>query len=326
MARDYVEKTIFVKDLRENMPVKQPFIVISKDLRSSERGSYLLLTLGDCTGEINGIQWNFAAQSARGFDQGDVVVANGLISTYQGQLQVRVESIMRNDPDLVDLKDYVRSVENPDELLEQVRTLLDMVENEHLRKLTESFLNDESFMQRFMQAPAGKRWHHALVGGLLLHTYEVMSICERMCELYPAADRDIVLTAAFVHDIGKLYELKSGVVRDYTLEGKLLGHIVIGTQMMLDKIRRIDGFPEVLRLHLEHAVLSHQGELIQESPVVPKTIETCIVYHADNLDAQTNAFLQIKERTEERGEEWSEYINLIGRQIWTGKMPPENPK
>lgn len=320
MARDYVEKKLFVKDLRENTPVKQPFIVIKKDLRSGERGPYLLLTLGDCTGEIAGIQWNSAAQSAKGFDHGDVVVANGMVSTYQGQLQIRVESIIRNDPDLVDMADYVRSVEKVDELIDRVRAMLDTVENEHLRQLNDSFLSDEKFMARFRAAPAGKKWHHALAGGLLLHTYEVMSICERTCELFPSADRDIVLTAAFVHDIGKVHELESGVARDYTVEGSLLGHIVIGTQMVLDKIRQIGGFPEVLRLHIEHAVLSHQGELIQESPVVPKSIETCIVYHADNLDAQTNAFLQIKERTEDRGELWSEYVNLIGRRIWTGKL------
>ncbi|MCD6288550.1 MAG: HD domain-containing protein [Candidatus Hydrogenedentes bacterium] len=318
---EYIEKTVYVRDLAANMAVKQPFIVINKDLRSSEKGgAYLLVTLGDRTGDIPGIQWTYAAQSARGFEPGDVVVAAGTVSTYQGKLQLRIESITRTEQELVDLRDYVRAVADTDELFGKLRALLDTVQDEHLRRLIGLFLEDEPFMRRFKESPAGKRWHHALVGGLLLHTYEVMSICDHMCKLYPSANRDIVITAAFLHDLGKVYELERGVVRDYTVEGRLLGHIVIGTQMALDRIRRIDGFPEELRLHIEHAVLSHQGELVQESPVVPKTLETCIVYHADNLDAQTNAFLQIKERTEERGEAWSEYIGLIGRQVWTGKL------
>jgi len=317
------EKTVFVKDLRANMPVKQPFLVVRKDLRTGERGPYLLVTLADRTGEVNGIQWNFAEPASRGFDEGDIALATGTVSTYQGQLQIRLESIKRCDSDGIELTDYVRAVDNAAGLVDKLRALLDTVENTHLRSLNEQFLSDEKFMARFVKAPAGKRWHHALVGGLLLHTYEVMSICERVAELYPQADRDIVLTAAFLHDIGKVFELRTDAVRDYTIEGRLIGHIVLGTQMVLDKIRKIDGFPEQLRLHIEHAVLSHQGELDQESPVVPKTLETCIVYHADNLDAQTNAFLQIRERTEDRNEQWSEYIPLIARQVWTGKMPPE---
>ncbi len=317
-----VKKTVFVKDLRANTPVKQPFLVVRKDLRTGERGPYLLVTLADRTGELNGIQWNFAEPAARGIDEGDVAVATGSVSTYQGQLQVRLESIKRCDPAAVDLADYVRSVENPDEILAKLQALLDTVEHPHLRSLIDAFISDEKFMARFVRAPAGKRWHHALVGGLMLHTYEVTAICDRVTELYPQANRDIVLTAAFLHDIGKVYELRSGAVRDYTLEGRLIGHVVLGTQMVLDKIRKIEGFPEETRLHIEHAVLSHQGELEQESPVVPKTLEACIVYHADNLDAQTNAFLQVRDRTEDRGEQWSEYIALIERQLWTGKMPP----
>jgi len=316
-----IMKTVFVKDLQANLPVRDPFLLVNKDLRTGERGPYLLVTLADRTGEIGGIQWNFAEPAARGVDEGDVAVATGTVSTYQGRLQIRLESIKRCDPDGVDMADYLRAVANADQILDRLRALLDTVKDPYLRRLNEMFLSDDRFMARFVEAPAGKRWHHALVGGLLLHTYEVMSICDRVTELYPEADRDVVLTAAFLHDIGKVFELRAGTVRDYTVEGRLLGHIVIGTQMVLDKIRKIDGFPEDKRLHIEHAVLSHQGELEQESPVVPKTVETCIVYHADNLDAQTNAFVQIRDRTEERGEPWSEYIALINRQIWTGKIP-----
>ena len=318
-----VDKTVFVKDLLANMPVKQPFLVVRKDLRSGERGTYLLVTLADCTGEVNGIQWNFAEPTSRGFDEGDVALATGTVSTYQGQLQIRLESLKKCPADSVHLSDYVQTIDNPDEVLAKLRAMLDTVQDPHLRCLNEAFTSDETFMARFVQAPAGKRWHHALVGGLLLHTYEVASICDRVTELYPEANRDIVLTAAFLHDIGKVFELQAGSVRDYTIEARLIGHIVLGTQMVLDKIRKIDGFPEETRLHMEHAVLSHQGEHEQQSPVVPKTLEACIVYHADNLDAQANAFLQIRRRTEDRDEQWSEYIALIGRQLWTGKMPPE---
>jgi 3'-5' exoribonuclease len=138
-----------------------------------------------------------------------------------------------------------------------------------------------------------------------------------VCEVFPNVDRDLLLTGVLVHDVGKLEEMGQDLYVDYTTAGKLLGHLAIGTNMVQKRIEAISGFPESLRMQVIHCVLSHHGELVNGSPVVPKTLEALILYHLDNLDAQAAAFTRLIEETREKGQSWSEYVNLIDRQVWT---------
>ncbi len=191
------------------------------------------------------------------------------------------------------------------------------VSNEWLSALLRRFLEDDAFMARFALAAAGKKWHHAYRGGLARHCLEVAQIAERVCEVFPNIDRDLVLTAVFLHDIGKLSELTQDLFVEYSTEGKLLGHLHIGADMVQQRIDEIEGFPQGLRLQLFHCLLSHHGELANGSPVVPKTLEATVLYHCDNLDAQADALTRVVRETKEKGQIWSDYLPLIDRQVWT---------
>ena len=174
-----------------------------------------------------------------------------------------------------------------------------------------------SHMVRVAEAAAGKKWHHAYTGGLAQHCLELAKLADAVCTIFPGVDRDILLTGILVHDIGKIEEMSHGMYVDYTTPGKLLGHLVIGADMVQERIRAIEGFPESLRLQVLHCILAHHGELVNGSPIVPKTVEAMVLHQIDNLGAQVDAFLRIVEETKLRGQDWSDYIGLIERPIWT---------
>ncbi|HRI88928.1 MAG TPA: HD domain-containing protein, partial [Candidatus Hydrogenedentes bacterium] len=171
--------------------------------------------------------------------------------------------------------------------------------------------------KRFSAAAAGKKWHHAYRGGLLQHCTELARLAAAVSEIFPRLDRDVLLAGVLVHDIGKLEEMSQDMFVDYTTAGKLLGHLAIGAEMVQQRIATIPDFPESLRLQVLHCVWSHHGEMVNGSPVVPKTVEALVLYHIDNLDAQTDAFFRIIDETREKGQTWSDYIQMIERQVWT---------
>jgi 3'-5' exoribonuclease len=211
-------------------------------------------------------------------------------------------------------------VEIPDDVDEyttKVSALLATIQNPWLAKLVASFTTDESFMRVFRRSAAGKKWHHSMPGGLVRHVYELMRVSDTMSELFPNIDRDMLLTGAFLHDIGKTIEMTSDLFVEYTTPGKLLGHLTIGTVMVEKHISAIEGFPETLRLQILHCILAHHGELVNGSPITPRTLEAVVLSLADNLDAQADAFSRIVRETRENHQSWSEYINQIDRAIWT---------
>jgi 3'-5' exoribonuclease len=312
-------KTQFVEALQEGDALNDYFVAIRKDLRTQQNGGkFLGMVFKDRTGEVGGILWNNAPAIAKLFDVGDVVNVRGSVVTYQGRLQVRVEQVVPLKESEYKLVDLEWTPQNTEETLASFRAALEEVEEPTLRALNEAFLSDEEFMDRFAGAAAGKRWHHAYAGGLVQHCLEMARLVKCTCELYPALNRDLMLTAVFLHDVGKLDEMSHGLYVDYTNPGKLLGHLTIGADMIQQRMRDIPDFPESLRLHLLHLVFSHHGELENGSPIVPKTPEAIALHYCDNLSAQTEAYLRIAEDTRDNGQEWSEYISLIGRQIWGG--------
>ena len=271
----------------------------------------------DRSGEIGGVLWQNATSVARMFDVGDVVNVRGTVASYQSKLQIRVEQVLPlkegefSTDSLVDIPDDV------DEYSGKLAELLGTIENPWLAKLVASFTEDESFMRVFRRSAAGKKWHHSTPGGLVRHVYELATVCDTMSKLFPNIDRDVLLTGAFLHDIGKTVEMTSDLFVEYTTAGKLLGHLTIGTMTVEKHIGAISGFPETLRLQVLHCILSHHGELVNGSPVTPRTLEAVVLSLADNLDAQTDAFTRIVRETRENHQSWSEYINQIDRAIWT---------
>jgi len=209
----------------------------------------------------------------------------------------------------------VRVAENRDEIFGKVLEYLEGIKNRWVHDLAERFTGDEKLMALFKDGLGGKSWHNAYIGGLLEHTYEVMYIVDQMCKIYPEADRDIALFGAFVHDVGKVYELDPRKM-EYTVEGGLVGHIAIGYRILMEKIAEIQDFPGDLLLRLEHIILSHHGEYEQQSPVLPKTLEATIIYQVDELVSQANAIKELQLSQAREGKAWSDFISIKGRKYY----------
>lgn len=313
-------KKQFVNLLQEGDVLNDYFVAVRKDLRNTQSGGkFLGLSFRDKTGEIGGVIWNNAETIAGRFELGDVVNVRGTVNSYQGRLQVRVDQILplkEGDFDPADLM-FV-----PDEAGEGVRSLfavMQTVRDPWLKRLVDSYLNDARFVEKFAGAAAGKRWHHAYPGGLAQHCFEMTRIAETMCEIFPAINRDLLMVGILVHDLGKTEELSQGLYIDYTTVGKLVGHLSIGLDMANERMRAIEGFPVQMRTEIQHMILSHHATLEQGSPTVPKTLEAIVLALIDDLDAQTDAFNRVIEDSRNKGQDWSEYLPMIERQIWASR-------
>ena len=310
-------KRQYVNTLQEGDHVNDYFVASRKDLRQKQDGGkFLGMVFKDRTGEMGGVLWNNATDTAKLFEPGDVVNVRGLVSVFQGRLQIRVEAVLPMRADEYCVEDLVNTPENAKESLEGLLALLDTVEDPHLARLLAAFRGDKALMDRFAAAAAAKKWHHEYAGGLARHCYEMARLAVTLCELFPEVNRDLLLCGIFLHDIGKLDEMSHELFVDYTTPGKLLGHLHIGCQMAEARMAEVGDFPEPLRMRLLHCILSHHGELVNGSPVTPRTLEAVALHHLDNLDAQATAFSRIIRETRDKGQEWSEYIPLIDRVIW----------
>lgn len=313
-------KKQFVNVLQEGDVLNDYFVAVRKDLRNTQSGGkFLGMSFRDKTGEIGGVLWTNAEAVASRFELGDVVNVRGTVNTYQNRLQVRVDQVLplkEGDYEPADLM-YL-----PTEAGDGVRAFVEAmqkVRDPWLRRLIDAFLNDARFMEKFSSAAAGKRWHHAYPGGLAQHCFEMTRIADVMCELFPAIHRDLLYTGIFLHDLGKTDELSQGLYIDYTTVGKLVGHLAIGLDMANEKMRGIEGFPEGLRMEIQHLILSHHATQEQGSPTVPKTLEAIVLALIDDLDAQTDAFNRVVEEIQAKGQNWSEYLPIVERQIWARK-------
>lgn len=310
-------KNQYINRLQEGDRVHDYFLAVRKDLRSRQDGAkFLGLAFKDKTGEIGGVAWNNAAELAKLFKQGDVVSVRGTVGSYQGKLQLRVEQITPLCETDYCADDLERTQDNTEDVIGTFTEILGSVGNPHCRALIESFLSDPVFWDQFTRASAGKKWHHEYAGGLVHHCYEMARLAQTMCSLFSDLDYDVLVTSVFLHDIGKLQEMNHAMMVEYTNAGKLLGHLQLGCDMVQRKMAAIPDFPERLRLEILHCILSHHGELVNGSPVTPRTLEAIVLHHIDNLDAQAAAFSRIIRETRERGQEWSDYLPLIDRVIW----------
>ena len=310
-------KKQFVTDLQDGNVVNDYFVATRKDLRDTQSGGkFLGMVFKDRSGEIGGVMWNNAVSVSSLFEVGDVVNVRATVNTYQGRLQLRVDQVLPLKDDEFDTEDLVFTPENTTNISEAFIKIMQSIESPILKELVESCLSDTKLMDGYNACAAGKKWHHAFRGGLVQHCYEMARIAETMCELFPNLNRDMLMTGIFFHDIGKIEELSQGMHIDYTTVGKLLGHLEIGSSIANRKMDALDDFPQDLRMQVLHMILSHHGELDMGSPVLPKTLEAIVLAHIDNLDAQTNAFDNVIAANQSKGQEWSEYIGMIDRQIW----------
>jgi len=289
------------------------FLLIKRiDLRNTRSGSDFLSTeLGDKTTSMNANVWEgFANVAAKG-KVGDVVKVAGTLEEYQGALQIRVSSIrLAVKSDEVSSKDFLPQSKRDLQLMkDEFNKRISDISNKFLKKLLKQIFSGEIF-ERFSTAPAGKSWHHAYIHGLIEHTLEIIKICELMCEFHPELNKDLLISGAMLHDIGKIEELGYDSAFEYTDKGKLVGHIVIASNLVRDEIKKISGFPSKLENNLIHLILSHQGKLEHASPVVPKTTEAIALYQADELSAKVNAYKNAVESELKAGTNWTRFIQL----------------
>ena len=306
----------FVDEFNVNEQVDSFFMLRKKDLKLTKYDKpYLEISLADKTGKIEGRLWDNADKFNEAAETGDVVHVKGTVDKYRDEKQLKIDFISRADDRAFRYEDMVRVAENREGIYDNIKAYLESIENTWISLLADRFTEDEKLIAAFKEGIGGKSWHNAYIGGLMEHTYEVMFVGDKMCQLYPEASRDIVLFGAFIHDIGKIFELDPRK-QEYTVEGGLLGHITIGYRILSEKIAGIKDFPEELRLRLEHIVLSHHGEYEQQSPVLPKTLEATIVYQIDELVSQANAIKEIQVSQAEKGKEWSNFVFIKGRKYY----------
>jgi 3'-5' exoribonuclease len=310
----------FVQELKENEAVISPFVVKAKSLGSTRSGApFLSVRLGDRTGEVEGRVWERVAELDGAFAVNDVVRVRARVERYRDQVQLNITEIERLPREQVDPGAFLpRTAADPEALWQELKDLAAKVQDPHLMRLLQHFLTDRAFSREMREAPAAKSMHHAHLGGLLEHTVSVTRLLGRLCDHYPALDRDLLIAAGILHDVGKMDELSADVSIDYTDAGRLLGHVVLGAQRVAQKISQIKGFPSELALLLQHLIISHHGEYEFGAPRRPKTPEAFALHYADDLDAKMNHLFRLLEAERTSPSRWTTFQRVHDRFIYKG--------
>ncbi len=273
--------------------------------------SYDSLILQDKTGTVDAKVWDPNHAGIAEFDSLDYIEVHGDITCFQGALQVNVKRVRKCQEGEFDPADYLPvSKYNIEDMYAELLVYIDKVKNPFLNELLQDFfVADQDFITLFKKSSAAKTVHHGFVGGLLQHTLSVVRLCEFYCQAYPKLNRDLLISAAICHDMGKVKELSLFPQNDYTEEGQFLGHIVIGTEMVSERIRKIPGFPVLLASELKHCILAHHGEYEFGSPKKPAIMEALALNFADNTDAKLETFTELLDNATETG--WMGFNRLF---------------
>lgn len=321
-------KKQFVRDLRPGKRVLSFFILRRKQresFRDRTRGEFLTLILADRTGEILARVWEDASTVDRQVEAGQVVKVLGRVEDYLDRWQIIVEKIRPAREGEYDLTDMIPATERDvGQMLEELRAAIEEVENPYLRQVVRAFFDDPDFVARFSRAPAARRVHHAYLGGLLEHTLEVISLCRHLMTLYPQIHRDLLLSGALLHDIGKTREYTWETGIEYSDEGRLLGHVVMSLQMVDRVLEGMPDFPSDLALRLRHMIISHHGRHEWGSPRRPHTLEAAALHYVENLSAQVNRFQRLIATRRDPTKPWTEYDTLLGRYLYAGREEEED--
>lgn len=321
----------YVNQLANGDSVEECFLVADKQLRANRQGNlYLHLELRDKTGSVGARLWNASEGLARTFEPGDYLQIRGKTQVFQGALQIILSHVELADSSRVEPEDFLpQTTQNVAKLTARLRELLFSMRNPHLRALVECFLIDEEFVRKFTTAPAGIKNHHAYHAGLLEHVVTLLTLADRIADLYPDIDRDLLMAGIFLHDIGKTEELSYDRAFAYTDEGQLIGHLVMGVEMLRDKVERTadltgEPFPPELLLRLKHMIVSHHGTHEFGSPKVPMTLEAIALHYLDNLDAKLHTFTREIRDDPCRESSWTPFQQNLGRRLFKGVPTTDN--
>jgi len=319
-----VKKT-FVENIRERDWVDSPFLVRDKILAMAKNGKpYMTVKLIDRSGEVEGRIWDRVDEFDSQFGKDDFIHVQGKASVYLGKMQLIIQELRPLPEAEIDLADFLPvSRRSSEDMRAEFGQLIDSLSDPFLSRLMQGFFNDTEFMAAFLRAPAAKTMHHVYLGGLLEHSLAVAHLVEDVCRRYARLNRDLLLVGALLHDIGKVAELRYARSFDYTDEGKLVGHIVIGVEMVEDRIRAIDGFPRPLAVLVKHLLLSHHGQYEYGSPKRPKTLEAVVLNFLDDLDSKINGVQAHIEKEQVGGGNWTSYHRLYDRYFFVDEYNDE---
>jgi len=286
----------YVESFREGMHVSDVYLCKNKQIALTKSGKeYGNLILQDKTGTVDAKIWDLGSPGIGNFETLDYVYIDADVTVFQNSHQLNIKRIRKADEGEFVPGDYLPvSSKNIGLMYEEFLGFIRTIKNPHLRMLLESFfVEDAAFAKAFQFHSAAKSVHHGFVGGLLEHTLSVVKLCDYYAGYYPYINRDLLITAAMFHDIGKTRELSTFPENDYTDDGQLLGHIIIGTEMVGERIRSMEGFPEKTASELKHCILAHHGELEYGSPKKPALIEALALNFADNTDAKMETMIEV---------------------------------
>ncbi len=317
-------KEIYVNQIKERDHVTSVFLVRDKITAMAKNGKpYMTLKLMDSTGEVEAKVWDRIDLLAGLFAADDFIRIDAKASVYLGKLQLVIQKLEKVPEESVDIGDFLPvSSRSAEAMRSELDQLLDSLTNPFIRDLLRSFFDDPDFYHRYARAPAAKSMHHTYIGGLLEHSLAVAALALDVARRYPRVDRDLLISGAMLHDIGKVMELSFDRSFGYTDEGKLLGHIVIGVQMIEDHVRAIPGFPAELSMMIKHLLLSHHGQYDFGSPKRPQFLEAVILNFIDDLDSKINA-VQLHVDKEPLSQGWTSYHRLFDRYFFMGQQKEE---
>ncbi|MCR5691283.1 MAG: HD domain-containing protein [Eubacterium sp.] len=285
----------YLNDYQEGQKFVGTYLCKQKQVLKTKAGkTYYSLTLQDKTGTADGKIWELN-NGIDDFDSMDFIHCEGMVTSFQGNLQMNISRVRKSQPGEYDPADYIPSTNKDiDDMYKQVLAYVTSVKNRYLRQILDMyFVENKEFVDAFKKHSAAKSVHHGFLGGLLEHTLAVTNMCQYFADHYPMLNRDLLITAALFHDMGKIQEISDFPVNDYTDDGQLLGHIYIGAKAMEDAAAKIPGFPAKLKNELVHCILSHHGKLEFGSPKVPAIMEAMALHMADNADAKLQTMTEL---------------------------------
>jgi len=323
-------KDFFLSDCPrfENKVITSSFVVTTKQVKPKKTGEpYLALTLADRCGQIEAKMWDNVEDALDIFEQDDFLKIKGLLNKYKNRFQITIHKLRRMADSEVDFADYLpKTTKNIDELWQTVVDFVASFEDQHLKALVQAFMSDPEIAAAYRCAPAAKTLHHAYIGGLLDHVVSLFRSCDLVCRNYPQINRDLLLTGAFLHDIGKIHELAYTRSFSYTSRGQLLGHMIIELEMLQAKIAAIPGFPDELKTLLEHLIISHHGHYEFGSPKLPMFPEALMLHYMDDLDSKMESMRAHFERESGSDSKWTSYNPSLGRGLLnTAKFLEKEP-
>jgi len=313
-------KKQFISDLKPGDFIDDVFVLAEKSIAQKKDGNnYLNVTLADKTGHIKGVVWDNVDHIVAGLSSGDVVSIRATVNEYKGALQLVVKTMAACPAEAIDPAEFLPATRmDVENMFERLLKMTASLEDVHLKALLDAFWNDAEFVRDFKTAPAAKKMHHAYIGGLLEHTLSMAILADKVAAHYSGVDRDLLIAGAILHDIGKTRELEYALKIDYSDQGRLLSHIVIGLEMIEDKLSKAKDFPRERELLLKHMIVSHHGTREFGSPEPPKTIEAVLLNYIDEMDSKVKGIRDFM-ASEDAGETWTSFHRLLGRHFYMGR-------